>query len=287
MIRWTASEKPIARLSKASGKFTLSYRMNVDMMLGRLYPADLHPERSLCMTFENKSAMNRRAFLLQSGGAAAAAFVSVANGRPGTSPGQAGSAITLPPLPYAQNALAPAISENTISFHYGKHHQTYVSNTLKMIAGTEFAASTLEEIIRKTAGKADQTGLFNNAAQVFNHTFYWNSMKPGGGGQPTGRIAEKIKESFGSYDKFAEAFANAAATQFGSGWAWLVQDAGKLQVLKTANADTPIVRALTPLITIDVWEHAYYLDYQNRRADYIKAFMDKLLNWDFAEKNLV
>jgi len=238
------------------------------------------------MTSEKHSTLDRRDFLRRSGGAAAAAFVPLAHGRLAAGAGQPGSAISLPPLPYAQNGLAPAISENTISFHYGKHHQAYVSNTLKMIAGTEFATSPLEEIIRKTAGKADQTGLFNNAAQVFNHTFYWNSMKPGGGGPPAGRIAGKIKESFGSYEKFAETFGNAAATQFGSGWAWLVQDAGKLLVLKTANADTPIVRALVPLITIDVWEHAYYLDYQNRRADHIKAFMEKLLNWDFAERNL-
>jgi Fe-Mn family superoxide dismutase len=161
-----------------------------------------------------------------------------------------------------------------------------VANTLKLIAGTEFEKATLEEIIKKTAGKPDQMALFNNAAQVFNHTFYWSSMKPGGGGEPKGRIAEKIKESFGSYQKFADGFANAAATQFGSGWAWLVQDGGRLQVMKTANADTPTAMSLKPLITIDVWEHAYYLDYQNRRADYIKAFLEKLLNWQFAERNL-
>jgi Fe-Mn family superoxide dismutase len=231
-------------------------------------------------------AVDRREFLRKSGVAAAAFVVPLARGRHAAGTEQTGSAISLPVLPYAQNALAPAISENTLSFHYGKHHQTYVNNTLKMIAGTEFEKSTLEEIIKKTSGKADQAGLFNNAAQVFNHTFYWNSMKPGGGGQPAGRIAEMIRESFGSYTKFAEAFSNAAATQFGSGWAWLVQDGGKLQVLKTANADTPIALALQPLITIDVWEHAYYLDYQNRRADYIKAFIETLLNWDFAARNM-
>jgi Fe-Mn family superoxide dismutase len=238
------------------------------------------------MTLANHPALDRREFLRKSGVAAAALVMPLALRRHAAGTGHPGSAISLPALPYAQNALAPAISENALSFHHGKHHQTYVSNTLKMIAGTEFEKSTLEEIIKKTAGKADQAGLFNNAAQVFNHTFYWNSMKPGGGGQPAGRIAEKISESFGSYARFAEAFANAATTQFGSGWAWLVQDGGKLQVLKTANAETPIALALTPLITIDVWEHAYYLDYQNRRADYIKAFMEKLLNWDFAERNL-
>jgi len=238
------------------------------------------------MTPDQNPAVDRREFLRKSGVAAAALIMPLACGRHAAGTGQTGSAISLPALPYAQNALAPAISENTLSFHHGKHHQTYVSNTLKMIAGTEFEKATLEEIIQKTAGKADQMGLFNNAAQAFNHTFYWNSMKPGGGGPPAGRIAGKIKESFGSYAKFAEAFSNAATTQFGSGWAWLVQDGGKLQVLKTANADTPVALALKPLITIDVWEHAYYLDYQNRRADYIKAFMEKLLNWDFAEKNL-
>jgi superoxide dismutase, Fe-Mn family len=199
---------------------------------------------------------------------------------------QTSSSISLPPLPYAQNALAPAISENTISFHYGKHHQAYVNNTLKMISGTEFEKASLEEIIKKTAGVKDQTSLFNNASQVFNHSFYWNSMKPGGGGEPQGKIAEKIKESFGSYQKFVEAFSNAAATQFGSGWAWLVLDNGKLQIVKTSNADNPLSTSAKPLISIDVWEHAYYLDYQNRRPDYIKAFVEKLLNWDFAEKNL-
>jgi superoxide dismutase, Fe-Mn family len=199
---------------------------------------------------------------------------------------QASSSISLPPLPYAQSALAPTISENTISFHYGKHHQAYVNNTLKMISGTELEKASLEEIIRKTAGVKDQASLFNNASQVFNHSFYWNSMKPGGGGEPQGKTAEKIKESFGSYQKFVEVFSNAAATQFGSGWAWLVLDNGKLQVIKTSNADTPLITSAKPLITIDVWEHAYYLDYQNRRPDYIKAFVEKLLNWDFAEKNL-
>jgi Fe-Mn family superoxide dismutase len=256
------------------------------MMIWKLHQVDLNPERSLSMTPGKYPAVDRREFLRKSGVAAAAFVVPLARGRRAAGTGQTGSAINLPALPYAQNALAPAISENTLSFHHDKHHQAYVSNTLKLIAGTEFEKSTLEEIIKKTAGKADQAGLFNNAAQAFNHTFYWNSMKPGGGGQPAGRIAEKIRESFGSYAKFAETFSNAAATQFGSGWGWLVQDGGKLQVLMTANADTPIALALKPLITIDVWEHAYYLDYQNRRADYIKAFMESLLNWDFAERNL-
>jgi Fe-Mn family superoxide dismutase len=192
----------------------------------------------------------------------------------------------LPPLPYAQDALAPIISGNTISFHYGKHHQGYLDRAIKMVAGTEFEKMTLEEIIRKTAGKIEQSGLFNNAAQIYNHTFYWNSMKPGGGGVPSGKIGESIGKSFGSYQKFAEEFANAANTQFGSGWAWLVQDSGKLKVIKTANAELPLTMGLKPILTIDVWEHAYYLDYQNRRADYVKAFVDKLVNWSFAESNL-
>jgi Fe-Mn family superoxide dismutase len=238
------------------------------------------------MTADGRSAVGRREFLRRSGIAAAAVVLPFGRGEQAAEAAQTGSGISLPALPFAQSALAPVISENTISFHYGKHHQTYVANTLKLIAGTEFEKATLEEIIKKTAGKPDQMALFNNAAQVFNHTFYWSSMKPGGGGEPKGRIAEKIKESFGSYQKFADGFANAAATQFGSGWAWLVQDGGRLQVMKTANADTPTAMSLKPLITIDVWEHAYYLDYQNRRADYIKAFLEKLLNWQFAERNL-
>jgi Fe-Mn family superoxide dismutase len=238
------------------------------------------------MAYDRFSLFDRREFLTRIG--TAGAFVSMALNESGNLFGALASAsIALPPLPYAPNGLAPAISENTISFHYGKHHQAYVNNTVKMIAGTELEKASLEEIVKRTAGRTDQTGLFNNAAQVYNHNFYWNSMKPGGGGEPHGKIAEKIRQSFGSYQKFVEAFSNAAATQFGSGWAWLVSDGVKLQVLKTSNAETPLTTSAKPLLTIDVWEHAYYLDYQNRRADYIKAFVDKLLNWDFAEKNLI
>jgi len=238
------------------------------------------------MAYDRFSLFNRREFLTKIGTAGAVATMALNESGNLFGASQASSQISLPPLPYAQNALAPTISENTISFHYGKHHQAYVNNTIKMIAGTELEKASLEEIVRKTAGRTDQTGLFNNAAQVYNHNFYWGSMKPGGGGEPQGKIAEKINESFGSYQKFVEAFSNAAATQFGSGWAWLVLDDGKLKVVKTSNAETPLTTSAKPLITIDVWEHAYYLDYQNRRADYIKAFVDKLLNWDFAEKNL-
>ena len=238
------------------------------------------------MAYDRFSLLDRREFLTKIG--TAGALVSMALNKSGNLFGasQASSQISLPPLPYAQNALAPIITENTISFHYGKHHQAYVNNTIKLIAGTELEKVNLVDLVKRTAGSADHRAIFNNAAQVYNHSFYWNSMKPGGGGEPQGKIAEKINESFGSYQKFVEAFSNAAATQFGSGWAWLVMDGGKLQVVKTSNAETPITTSAKPLITIDVWEHAYYLDYQNRRADYIKAFVEKLLNWDFAEKNL-
>jgi len=238
------------------------------------------------MAYDRFSLLDRREFLTKIG--TAGALVSMALNKSGNLFGasQASSQISLPPLPYAQNALAPIITENTISFHYGKHHQAYVNNTIKLIAGTELEKVNLVDLVKRTAGSADHRAIFNNAAQVYNHSFYWNSMKPGGGGEPRGKIAEKINESFGSYQKFVEAFSNAAATQFGSGWAWLVMDGGKLQVVKTSNAETPITTSAKPLITIDVWEHAYYLDYQNRRADYIKAFVEKLLNWDFAEKNL-
>lgn len=187
----------------------------------------------------------------------------------------------LPELPYAQNALEPHISANTFSFHYSKHHQAYVTNLNNLIEGTEFEGKTLEEVI-----KTSSAGIFNNAAQVWNHTFYWHSMSPNGGGTPSGALADKINEDFGSFEKFKEEFSAAAATQFGSGWAWLVLDNGKLKVTKTGNAETPVTQDVTPLITIDVWEHAYYLDYQNKRPDYISTFLDKLVNWEFAANNL-
>jgi len=194
-------------------------------------------------------------------------------------------AITLPDLPYAKGALAPHISEETLSFHHGKHHQKYVDTTNDKIAGGPLASASLEEIVQEAEGK-DQ-GLFNNAAQVWNHTFYWNSMKPGGGGAPAGDISDAIKAAFGDYDAFKKAFSEAGATQFGSGWAWLVLKDGKLETRKTPNAETPLTEAgATPLLTMDVWEHAYYLDYQNKRPDYISAFLDNLVNWDFANENL-
>ncbi len=194
--------------------------------------------------------------------------------------------ITLPELPYAKNALAPVISANTLEFHYGKHHKAYVDNLVKLIAGTDLANAELETIIKKVAGDSAKAGIFNNAAQVWNHTFYWRCLKAGGGGAPTGAIAAKIASTWGSYEKFAEELKNAGATQFGSGWAWLVLDGGQLKITKTANADTPIAHGQKPLLTIDVWEHAYYLDYQNRRPDYLTAVIGKLINWDFANANL-
>lgn len=195
-------------------------------------------------------------------------------------------AINLPELPYEQSALEPHISAQTMSFHYGKHHNAYVTNLNKLIQDTELANASLEEIISKTAGKPNKIGIFNNAAQVWNHTFYWHSMKPAGGGEPTGKIADQINQDFGSYDNFYSQFKDAGLTQFGSGWAWLVLNNGKLEIMKTANADTPIAHNLKPLLTVDVWEHAYYLDYQNLRPDYLDTFLKHLINWDFANTNL-
>jgi superoxide dismutase, Fe-Mn family len=193
---------------------------------------------------------------------------------------------SLPPLPYAESALAPVISGQTLSFHYGKHHKTYVDTLNKLVTGGEFEGQSLESIIRATAGKADKAPVFNNAAQIWNHTFYWHSLKPGGGGKPPAALAQKIDAAFANFEKFKAAFVDAAVTQFGSGWAWLVSDGGVLSITKTANAEVPFTKGLTPLLTVDVWEHAYYLDYQNKRVDYAKAVVDKLLNWDFAAKNL-
>ena len=192
----------------------------------------------------------------------------------------------LPPLPYADNALEPVISSNTISFHYGKHHKAYVDNLNKLIAGTEYADLPLEKIIVGTAGKPDKTAIFNNAAQTWNHTFYWSSLKPKGGGEPPAAVKQKIEASFGTLDGCKKELAAAAMAQFGSGWAWLVLDGNKLKVVKTGNADSPLTSSMKPLLTIDVWEHAYYLDYQNRRVDYVNAVLDKLINWDFAVENL-
>jgi len=193
---------------------------------------------------------------------------------------------TLPALPYADNALDPVISANTISFHHGKHHKTYVDNLNNLVKGTEFEGATLEAIVNATAGKADKAAIFNNAAQIWNHTFYWHSMKPHGGGKPTGKLAQMIDASFGSFDEFKKQLSATTVSQFGSGWGWLVADAGTLKVVKTANAEVPFTKGQKPLLTIDVWEHAYYLDHQNKRAAYVDALIDKLLDWDFAAANL-
>ncbi len=191
----------------------------------------------------------------------------------------------LPPLPFAADALEPHISARTFEFHHGKHHQAYVTNLNNLVKDTPMASSSLEDIIRATAKDESKAGIFNNAAQVWNHTFFWNSLSPKGG-QPPKALAERLEKDFGSLDKFKEQFKQAGVTQFGSGWAWLVLDQGVLKVSKTLNAMNPLVTGQTPLLTCDVWEHAYYLDYQNRRPDFIQAFLDNLVNWAFVESNL-
>jgi Fe-Mn family superoxide dismutase len=193
--------------------------------------------------------------------------------------------LVLSPLPYAENALEPVITAKTMSFHYGKHHKGYVDNLNKLVAGTEYADLSLEKIITSTVGKSEKTAIFNNAAQTWNHTFYWNSIKPNGGGEPPAALLQKIVASFGNVEACKKELASAAVSQFGSGWAWLVLEGDMLKVVKTANADIPITMGLKPLLAIDVWEHAYYLDYQNRRADYVNAVLDKLINWEFALQN--
>ena len=192
----------------------------------------------------------------------------------------------LPPLPYAEDALDPVISANTLRFHYGKHHKGYVDTLNKLIVGTELANLSLEEVIAETAGKADMVAIFHNAEQTWNHTFYWRSLRAKGGGEPPAALKHRIEASFGNLDACKKELATAATTQFGSGWAWLVWDGDKLKVVKTGNAETPLAKGVKPLLTIDVWEHAYYLDYQNRRADYVNAVLDKLIDWDFAADNL-
>jgi Fe-Mn family superoxide dismutase len=216
-------------------------------------------------------------------GAAAAATV-VGAGFPHIA--KAAAPFDLPKLPYADDALAPVISANTIGFHYGRHHKGYLDNMNKMLEGNDLGKLSLEEIIKASMMNPTRVGLFNNAAQVWNHTFYWNSMTPKGGGKPSGKLAEAIEKDFGGFDKFKAEFAATTIGQFASGWGWLVLDKDKLRIVRTGNADTPVAQNMKPLLTIDVWEHAYYLDYQNRRADYVNAVIDKLINWDFAAKNL-
>lgn len=196
-------------------------------------------------------------------------------------------AFELPNLPFAQDALESGkMSANTLSYHYGKHHAAYVKKLNAAIEGTDMANMSLEDIIKAAYKDTSKSGVFNNAAQVWNHSFFWKCLKPSGGGQPTGALADKIKADFGSFEAFVEEFKNAAATQFGSGWAWLVLDNGTLKVMKTANAVNPIVEGKTPLLTLDVWEHAYYLDFQNARPGFIDNFISNLVNWDFVAENL-
>lgn len=190
-------------------------------------------------------------------------------------------AFNLPSLPFDKTALEPIISAETLEYHHGKHHQAYVNNLNGLVEGKPEADMALEKIIMKSEG-----GAFNNAAQVWNHTFYWNCLKPGGGGKPSGRIAKAIDRDFGSYDAFKEQYSTAAGKLFGSGWAWLVLDGGKLKIVQTSNADLPMKHNQTALLTIDVWEHAYYVDYRNARPKYVEAVIEKLLNWDFAEQNM-
>lgn len=194
--------------------------------------------------------------------------------------------ILLPALPYEQSALQPVISANTLAFHHGKHHKGYVDTLNKLIAGTEFSDMRLEKIIKATAGQAEHAAIFNNAAQIWNHTFYWHSLRPKGGGEPPAVLNRLMQSAFGSVEACKKELAAAAVGQFGSGWAWLVIDGEKLKVVKTGNANSPLTQTATPLLTIDVWEHAYYLDYQNRRADYVSAVLDTLVNWEFAAENL-
>jgi superoxide dismutase, Fe-Mn family len=210
-----------------------------------------------------------------------------AGGPAAVTPAAASSSLfKLPPLPYEQTALEPYISAKTLSFHYGKHHQAYVDNLNKLLLNSPLASSTLEKIIQTTSTQPEQTAIFNNAAQVWNHTFFWKSMKPKGPNQPSARMLAYINRSFGSYAEFEKEFMAAATSLFGSGWVWLVQEGDKLLILKTANADTPVAHGQSALLTCDVWEHAYYLEYQNRRGDFVQAYLQHLINWEFAESNL-
>jgi Fe-Mn family superoxide dismutase len=242
------------------------------------------------------STITRRGLLLASAGLAAVASklanaasrstAAAAATTPATAAAPAGGPFKLPALPYAESALDPVISANTMGFHYGKHHKGYVDNLNKAVAGTPLADMALEQIITTTYGMADKTGIYNNASQDWNHSFYWKSLRPQGGGVPPQALREKIEDSFGDLQGLRKELLAAATSQFGSGWAWLVLDGDKLAVTKTGNADSPLTRGQRPRLTLAVWEHAYYLDYQNRRADYAAAVFDKLLNWDFAAENL-
>jgi Fe-Mn family superoxide dismutase len=233
-------------------------------------------------TSSSSPVLGRRSFLMASAGTVAW----LAMGGLCSTARAAAVPHVLPTLPYAENALEPIITARTIVFHYGKHHKAYVDNLNKVVMKTEFADLPLEKIITGTAGRPENAAIFNNAAQIWNHSFYWKSMSPKGGGEPPVALKQKLEGSFGSVDACRKELATAAVSQFGSGWAWLVLDGDKLKVIKTANADVPLTKGMKPLLTVDVWEHAYYLDYQNRRADYVKAVLDKLINWEFALQNL-
>lgn len=233
--------------------------------------------------------LNRREFITASAALAAVSALPATADASAKTPAfvpQTNSPISLPPLPFDENALAPVISAKTLGFHYGKHHAGYVAKLKKLTDGTPRAGQSLEQIILETAGKEDQAALFNNAAQIWNHTFYWNSLSPAGGGEPPAELKMKIEASFGSVEACKNELAAAAGSQFGSGWAWLVQSGSALRIVKTGNAGTPLTEGFKPLLTLDVWEHAYYLDYQNRRGDYVGALLDKLINWNFAAANL-
>jgi Fe-Mn family superoxide dismutase len=195
------------------------------------------------------------------------------------------SPIIIPDLPYGETSLEPVISAQTMNFHYGKHHLGYVNNLIKLISGTDYSEMSLEEIIKGTEGRPERSAIFNNAAQSWNHLFYWNSLRPKGGGEPPADLKKRIESSFGSMEACKKELSGAAVSQFGSGWVWLVLDGEKIKVVKTANAENPLTMDMKPLLTIDVWEHAYYLDYQNRRPDYVNAVIDKLINWEFAMQN--
>lgn len=240
----------------------------------------MHPRHQNATGEDFSIRIARRSFLAAAAGAAALGC----RASSARASAAAGAPFELPPLPWPENALEPVISARTIGFHYGKHHKGYLDNLNKLVPGTDLADMPLEKVVLATAGRVEKVAVFNNAAQVWNHTFYWKSLKPAAGGPPAA-LREKIEASFGSLDALKKELGAAAIGQFGSGWAWLVRDGGKLKVVKTGNADTPLVQGLVPLLTIDVWEHAYYLDYQNRRADYVAAVMDKLLNWEFAAEN--
>jgi Fe-Mn family superoxide dismutase len=244
----------------------------------------------------NPARLSRRDLLLATAGAAAFGTAVLTRAAEPAAPAAAagaaatpkapGGPFTLPALPYADNALDPVISSSTLGFHHGKHHQAYVDNLNKAVAGTPYAEMPLEAIIAATYGVADRAATYNNAAQHWNHSFYWRSLKAQGGGDPPAALKQRIEAAFGSVDACRKELLTAATSQFGSGWAWLVQEGDKLAVVKTGNADSPLHGGQRPLLTIDVWEHAYYLDYQNRRADYVSAVLAKLIDWEFAAGNL-